>query len=273
MSRKRHIDYGLKFLHQIMGLKALHLGMWTDEMPRTLGGVPAAQQLYTETLIGFIPEGVRTVLDIGCGSGDTSRQLIAAGFGVEGLSPDAYHGELYAETNGKDVPFHLAKFEDCRPGKTYDCLLFSESAQYVDKDRLFPKCLELTRPGGHVVASDFFQIAPCEEYHMCFVEEDFVARGERAGFKVTAHRDITADVVPTQDVSLVQLRHAQAAFQFALDAARNEAPVLWKLVRMFLGKKIEAVRQLLYEKLPPRLDPKRFLDTVRYAIYRMTREG
>ena len=53
----------------------------------------------------------------------------------------------------------------------------------------------------------------------------------------------------------------------------EEDPWAWKLVKMLLGKKIETVRSLLYDKLPPRLDPKCFLETVHYAVYVMEQKG
>jgi MPBQ/MSBQ methyltransferase len=269
--RRKHIDYGLKFLHQVMGLDALHLGMWEEGMPYSLAGVRAAQEKYTDTLIGLIPAGVRSVLDVGCGSGATSAKLLARGFEVEGLSPDSYHGELYAKRNGPGVRFHLAKFEDLRVARTYDCLLFSESPQYIAKDRFFPKCLELLGRSGHVIASDFFQIAPCQEYHMCFVEDDFVGRAKLAGFELVTRLDITKDVVRTQEYSIEILRHAQGGFEFVVELVANEAPRLGRIAKWIFRKKIAAIRSLLYEKLPPRLTPSRFLETVRYVMFHFRR--
>ncbi|MHC4249111.1 MAG: methyltransferase domain-containing protein [Planctomycetota bacterium] len=222
MARKGNTDLGLKFLHQAFGLEALHFGLFANGVPHNLDGLKAAQEEYTKTLIGLVPEGARTVLDVGCGVGGTSKALKDAGFAVEGLSPDPYHKERFPETCGPGVPFHHSKFEPFDPGKTYDW-------------------------------------------------KDFVARAERAGFKVAFHRDITEEVIPNLEVSMKFLGYGRRLLGFATDAARKRSRVLWKLIRMFYGRKLDKVRVLLEEKLPHRLDADFFRKTMSYAMYRFER--
>jgi MPBQ/MSBQ methyltransferase len=253
-------------------LDALHFGLFRDDIPVTVEGVRQAQAEYTKALVGMIPEGVKSVLDVGCGSGVSSKHMKEAGFAVEGLSPDRYHSEVFPATCGPDVPFHHTIFETFSPGKAYDCLFFSESPQYISKGELWPKCVELTEPGSCVVAADFFQLVPNEEYHMCFLESDFVDRAERCGFRVDLHRDVTKEVLPNLEVSRELLvDYGQRLYTFAQDAMKHQAPIIWKLVRMMFGRKIKAVDSLLFEKLPRRLDTERFQKTMRYSMYRFVR--
>jgi MPBQ/MSBQ methyltransferase len=264
-------DIGLKLLHEAFDFKSLHLGYFTDAMPRTVAGVREAQAEYVRQLVDLVPDGTKTVLDVGAGLGDTSKLLHDSGHEVEGLSPDPYLGEEFSKTCGGKVPFHLSRFEDYSPGRTYDCLLFGESPQYIEKDRFFPKCIELTKPGSSLVLADFFQIAPCEDYKDCFVESDFLRRAEAAGFRMANHRDITENVIPTFEVARIFMGYGQRLLHYVTDTARRKAPVKWWLARLFYGRKLDRARELLEEKLPRRLDADRFRRQMRYAMYSFTR--
>jgi MPBQ/MSBQ methyltransferase len=271
VAKGRKLDFGLKFLHQAMKLESLHFGLFADGIPHDLDGIKLAQQEYTKTLVGLIPEGVKTVLDVGCGVGSSCKVMKDAGYDVEGLSPDNYHKEVFPVTCGPDVPFHHTGFEPFASDRKYDCLFFSESPQYIAKDRFWPKCLEMTSPGSCVVAADFFQLVPNDEYHMCFVEDDFVRRAETAGYRVDLRRDITMEVLPNVRISRTLLDHGQKFMQFAQEAIQNQAPVVWKLAKLMFGRKMKAINGLVYDKLPRRLDPARFEKTMRYAMYRFVR--
>ncbi len=265
------VDLGLKFLQQVFDLKALHFGLFTDSIPHTPDGVRKAQEEYTRELLGLIPDGVKSVLDVGSGMGGTSKAMAAAGLAVEGLSPDPFHGEQFALACGPGIPFHLSKFEDFVPSETYDCLLFSESPQYIDKDAFFPKCQELTGSGGDLVLAELFQVEAGGPYSDCFFEDDFVARAERAGFRVEQRRDITENVLPTLKVGGLFLKYGRKLFDFGTDTMKSRRPFLWWLVRLPFGRKIDHVRMLLNDRLPLWLDEDLFRKTTRYVMYHMTR--
>lgn len=272
MSKGRKLDFGLKFLHQAMKLESLHFGMFTDGIPRDLDHIKDAQIEYTKTLVGMIPDGMKTVLDVGCGVGSSCKVMHDAGYAVEGLSPDNYHKEVFPQRCGPDVLFHHSGFEPFAADKKYDCLFFSESPQYIKKDQFWPKCVEITHEGSCVVAADFFQQVPNDEYHMCFLESDFVARAEKAGFKVDVHRDITQDVLPNLDISRMLLcDYGQNFYQFTLDAVRVQSPIVWRIIKLLFGRKLKTVDSLVFDKLPRRLDSEKFQKTMHYGMYRFVR--
>ena len=68
----------------------LHYGFWPEGLPVALENLPKAQDLYTEFLRARIPEGVRSILDVGCGTGHNAEVLLAAGYEVDCVSPSPY---------------------------------------------------------------------------------------------------------------------------------------------------------------------------------------
>jgi len=267
----KKIDSGLKFMHQAFGMKSLHFGLFTEDMPHTLDGLKEAQENYTRTLVDLVPKKAKAVLDVGCGVGGTTKALREAGFAAEGLSPDPYHQEQFPITCGPDVPFHHSPFEPFSPGKTYDCLLFSESPQYIDKDAFFPKSAELTEPGSSLVVSDFFATSEGAAYPRAFLRDDFEARAKRAGFEVTSFRDITPEVLPNFDVMKNFLGWGQRLFEMAKDAARRR--FLGKIALLFLRKKLRRVNDVLFVRLPSQSDMDRFARTMSYCMYRLERKS
>jgi SAM-dependent methyltransferase len=265
------VDPGLKFLHQAFGLESLHFGLFTDSTPPTMDTMRDAQKEYTKTLVGLVPKSAKTILDVGCGVGGTTKALVAAGFAAEGLSPDPYHKEQFPVTCGPDVPFHHSTFEPFSPGKTYDCLLFSESPQYIDKDAFFPKCVEITEPGSSLVVSDFFAIAPSEAYPRSFLRDDFEARAKRAGYEIASFRDITPEVLPNFEIMSKFLGYGQRFFEMIQEMA--ERRFLGRIARFFLRKRIRRVRETLYGRLPDQFDMERFSGTMSYCMYRLDRKS
>ena len=121
--------------------------------------------------------------------------------------------------------------------------------------------------------AEFFQKEKWDLYKDCFVESEFIDLAEKAGFTVEYHRDITDNVAPTFEVGQIFMGYGQRLFTFATDSAARRAPVKWWLARLFYGHKLEKVRDLLYDKLPLRLDIGDFKAKMRYAMYRLTRKG
>lgn len=70
------INYELLFATDVLGLKFLHYGYWDFGEVATLEKCETAQQRYTDTLIKLLPDGVKHILDIGCGVGDNAKTLI-----------------------------------------------------------------------------------------------------------------------------------------------------------------------------------------------------
>jgi len=99
----------LRFYTEVLGLEHLHYGLWEPEDERSLPGVRKAQARYANYLMTLIPAGVKTILDVGCGTGVMAAHLTQLGYTVEGLSPDPSHQRLFRAR--VPSPFHLLRVD------------------------------------------------------------------------------------------------------------------------------------------------------------------
>ena len=257
----------LRFYHEVLHLDELHAGIWAGE-PLTLDGLRSAQRRYNERLIAQIPDGVKTILDVGAGTGVVSQVLADRGYEVEGLSPDPYQQQLYTKRTGR--PFHLDWFERSEPGRTFDLVLMSESAQYIPLDRLFQQAARVA-PGGYLLAADFFVIR----------EEDnelsrrghrldaFEQEASRSGFVERYREDITDETLPTMDLAREFIdRHVDPALKLAAEVYGARRPLLFALAKRLLRH-----RAVEWEKSLQLIDSDEFARLKRYLIVLYKHEG
>ncbi|MFQ5796121.1 MAG: class I SAM-dependent methyltransferase [Candidatus Bipolaricaulia bacterium] len=263
------VDPALRYYAQIFQTDHLHLGYWEPEDELTLENSHRAQERYTERLIDLIPEGVRTVLDVGCGVGGTALKLRAAGFEVEGLSPDPELGEVFeANTNGT-MRFHLARFEDFQPEHRYDLVLMGESAQYIQIDEGFRNCRTVLNDGGFLLVSDFFLRHPLDKYDVLsgggHLERDYLKAAEEHGFEIIHAEDITDRVAPSLDLALSVYKRYFKPTVLLLDTILEQSllSIPYRMTRAIFRN---WARKMLcdQERL---LDSKLFAQHKRYMIY------
>lgn len=242
------VDRALRFYEEVLGLGYLHYGLWEEGDPLTLEGVRVAQERYADLLLSFIPEGVRSVLDVGCGTGGNALKLRAAGYEVEGLSPDPYQQQRFGERTG--LPFHLSKFEAFAPARAYDLVLMSESCQYVKLPELFP-AVHRAAPGGHLLVSDYFPFEKTGHrleksgHHLA----SFQGAAKTAGFTPLREEDITERTARSLDFARqIADRLAFPLLRLLSDSFAQDHPWLFRLGRWILRKriaKIDAQRVLI----------------------------
>lgn len=191
----------------------LHYGYW-EPLPEegeelTLTRLRAAQEAYAAKLVSFIPEGIKTVLDVGCGIGGNAAYLCDRGFIVEGLAPDALQQERFIKNTNGQVPFYLTRFEDFRSSHSYDLVLFSESSQYIAIEDLAQGAVRLLSSGGYLLLADMLRSdAEYREgiFSNCHVASELHAVLIQAGFKLIKSEDISTQVAPTIDLCVDNFR-------------------------------------------------------------------
>lgn len=261
--RRIKVNLMLAALADVVGLEHLHYGLWDGEAVDRQG-LERAQERYLERLESLIPPGVRRILDVGCGTGAFSRRLTAAGYEVEGLSPDPKQQRLYAERVGR--PFHLGAFQDFFPAVPFDLVLMSESSQYVWLDSLFP-AIHRAAAGGHLLLADYFVTqqdgsAMAKSGHPL---ETFRAKAAAAGLDLDHEEDITEATLPTLELGRQWVeRYVKPSGSVIEEWIGSRRPRLLRLLRrLFAG----AARRKLGE-LEALLDPEAFARVKRYLILR-----
>jgi MPBQ/MSBQ methyltransferase len=112
----RYQNAAIDYYMGLTGSSYLHYGYW-EPLPRsgeelTLTRLRMAQSAYAAKLLSFIPEGIKTVLGVGCGIGGNAAYLCDRGFIVEGLAPDTLQQEKFIKNTNSQVPFYLTRFSD-----------------------------------------------------------------------------------------------------------------------------------------------------------------
>ncbi|MEM7355958.1 MAG: class I SAM-dependent methyltransferase [Acidobacteriota bacterium] len=266
LRRRVKVDKGLRFYHEILGLDHLQYGLWDGE-PLTLDGLRSAQERYAQTLHRWIPEGVQTILDIGCGTGASAARMLELGYEVEGLSPDPFQKQVVEKRTG--MPFNLARLQEFEPKRTFDLAIMSESSQYIWLDVLFPDAKKVAA-GGHLLIADYFLVQPAADLpeKSGHPLDEFLAEGERQGFELLRREDVTEQVLPTLDLAQGFIeRYAMPTANLAVELFAYDNPRLFKLIEWLGRKKVAKERA----KLEFMMDRERFAAAKRYLflLYRV----
>ena len=124
--------------HHFLNMQDLHYGYWPAGLAPVPQNLAQAQGHYTEFLMSHIPAGVTSVLDVGCGAGNTARKLIERGLSVDCVSPNGVLTSVAKEVlNGRGDVFET-RFQDLQTDRRYDLILFSESLLFISLEAAIP---------------------------------------------------------------------------------------------------------------------------------------
>jgi SAM-dependent methyltransferase len=101
-----------------------------------------------ELVDALLAGGPRTVLDVGCGTGISSRLFIARGCDVVGLEPDSRMAEV---ARRRGVRVESGTIEEWDAGtRRFDLLTAGQSWHWVEPQRGAAKAAAALRPGGRI---------------------------------------------------------------------------------------------------------------------------
>jgi len=239
---------GLNLFNFFLGTRDLHYGLWQGDLEICIQNLPEAQRRYSDFLIGHIPEGVKRILDVGCGAGGLASELLARGFEVEGVSPSPLLSEAAQQQAGAGFKIHQGRFEDIDfdPDDKFDLVLFSESFQYITLASVFENARRRLKPGGYVLICDFFKTgAPGRSVigggHPI---KKFMAALEKSELAVLQDQDITRETAPNLDIVDQMGRELfYPTFKLIGYAFDSNHPWLAKLIRWKYQKKINKINR------------------------------
>jgi len=194
---------GTALMSEVMyGHGFAHYGYFPEGVPEVLSAqaVGNAQQAYFEKLvemIGTVPGGVQSILDVGSGTGANAKALIERGFDVACVSPSSQMNEMARAKLPEGTVVVDALFEEFETDAHYDICLFAESFHYIDLKIALEKAATFATKG--VVMFDYFRR---EGYahgdgtrgtHRAFLDE-VAAQGK---FEILSDEDMTDAITPT----------------------------------------------------------------------------
>ena len=220
--------------HYFLNMQDLHYGYWPEGLAPTAWNLAQAQAHYTDFLMTHIPPEVRSVLDVGCGAGNTARKLLERGLSVDCVSPNGVLTDVAKRVLAGRATVFETRFQHLVTERRYDCVLFSESLLFIPLDEAFTKAIALLNPGGYVLITDIFRV-PAEG------KSPIGGGHELPRFRETIVRypltpvldlDMTDGIAPTFDVLDGAYREAiQPAYELILGRVTSRHPWLMRLVR------------------------------------------
>ncbi|MCZ6673131.1 MAG: methyltransferase domain-containing protein [Verrucomicrobia bacterium] len=230
-------DRSLRFYNEVLGLDHLHYGMWEEDEELTLANLKIAQLRYEDFLIEKLPTETSKVLDVGCGTSAMIKRMLSMEMEVHGLSPDATQKDNF--TKNLNAPFYHCRFEELESEETFDCLVMSESAQYIPFDRLFENAKRSLKPGGHLMICDYFVLDDAtgvlaKSGHKLSA---FMAESEKQGFMLVEKCDVTDSISKTLDLASLLANRILKGLDILSERTRNKHPLFTRFVFRLFRKK------------------------------------
>lgn len=256
----RSLDFPLNVyayaLHLQQGqVNYLHYGLVAEDESAWEIGAKIAQQRLTDLLFKYLPPAPCRLLDIGVGLGTTAAILIARGYIVTAISPDAQQINLsQAHLVGKGQ-LQCVTFEAfTAPPQSYDIILFQESAQYLKTLTLFNKAHRLLAERGQLLIVDEVSLRRTPDdtsVGLPFLKYT-LAHAQRCGFKLIEQLDLSKQAEPTVDylLQIVETYRAQLLTDLTLSETKLES--LLNKLKVYQQRYRDSrygYRLLLFEKM------------------------
>ncbi len=156
-SRDIGLEIGLIFGNYFLKTNHLHFGYWTNDLKIDLSNLPKAQENYSSFIASHIPEGTKTILDVGCGAGSFALKLIKMGYQVDCVSPSRLLTENVRNLLGNKSHIFECSYEEMKTETRYNAILFSESFQYVNIEKALENSVKFLNDAGYLLICDFFR--------------------------------------------------------------------------------------------------------------------
>jgi len=235
------LDFEAMLSEAVYGHGFLHYGYWPKGRPETPSAraLGEAQQAWFDRMHAEIPAGVKTILDVGSGTGANAQALTRAGFAVECLSPSAQLNAMARAKLPAEVPVHATGFETLDIPRRFDLCLFGESFHYIQQG---PALDQIDRYATQAaLIFDYFRREGEGEDGRRQTHAAFLAElAQRPGWRLALDEDVTEAILPTFHV-LDHIKNAHVAPFLGRARAefRRARPVLSRAVELALGRRLD----------------------------------
>ena len=248
-SREIGLEIGSILGKYFLKLDHLHYGYWTKGLEVNIANVHVAQENYSDFVISHIPDGVRSILDVGCGSGQMAKKLADMGYQVDGVSPSHFLAQQARELLGKKSRIFECLYEQLETEELYDVILFGESFQYIDIEQALKKTVAFLNGDGYMLICDFFrkEIASKSIISGGHRLKMFYETVSKYPFRPIKDLDITEETVPTLDVVDDAFKKAAyPALVLGQQFLENRYPFMSKFLKWMYRKKINKINKTYF---------------------------
>jgi SAM-dependent methyltransferase len=272
VSREIGIEIGAICGKHFLNIDHLHYGYWQNGLKVEIASLRTAQENYTNFLLSQIPQGIKTILDVGCGQGCTAKKLIEAGYEVDGVSPSPFLAEKSRSLLGNQSTIFECTYEQLETDRRYDLVLFSESFQYIRPEDAIEKTLGLLNEGGYILISDIFKTIPNGSGERMLSGghylNTFYEIISRYPLKELKNLDITEQTAPSIDIENQICKDVvQPVSALVQQLLENRHPLVYKLLRWRYKKKIDKIENRYFSGKRTAENFKKF-KTYRVLLYK-----
>ena len=246
ISREAGLEIGYILGKYFLKLDHLHYGYWADGLELDVTNLSKAQDAYADFVVSHIPEGVETILDVGCGTGQIASMLFEAGYKADCVCPSSVLRKRARELLGNKSQIFESTYEELQTENRYDMVLFCESFQYIYLQKAVSKTPGFLNDGGFLFICDIFRKDVEGKCVMGGPHKlgKFLGLMEDAPFEQIEDLDITEQTAPNIDI----LNHVTQEVMFPVIKAaekffHSRHPIILKLIKWKYRKKIAKTEQ------------------------------
>jgi SAM-dependent methyltransferase len=248
----------------------LHYGYWTSNLEVDITNLRIAQENYARFIISHIPDGVRKILDVGCGSGQIAKTLVEMGYEVDCVSPSSYLSREAHELLGETSHIFEYYYEELQTENRYDLILFSESFQYIDPEEAIKKTVEFLNQSGYVLICDIFKRDilgkdPLSGGHALTRFYEIISE---YSLEPVMDLDITEQTAPNLDIANDMLNGViKPTIDLAEQLLDNRYPFMSKVLKFLYRKRIKKIHEKYFNGVKTGGNFKKF-KSYRLLLYR-----
>jgi SAM-dependent methyltransferase len=209
-----------------------------------------AQDEYAKFVISHIPDGVKSILDVGCGTGQIAKKLLDMGYQVDCVSPCPFLKKRASELLGNRSYVFECFYENLQTVNRYDMVLFCESFQYIDMEQALSKTNKFLKNGGYLLICDIFRKDVLDKAFMGGGHSltRFYNLIAKSSFRLIENVDITEQTAPNMDLlDDVMESVVRPVVSAGVRFFESRNPITLKLLRWKYRKKINKAHKKYLE--------------------------